>query len=330
MMATGAAVDYSEGYRLHARASDATDAALLAASAQALVGEHGERSPEQISAELRRLFLPHFQANVPQSSRYTFKGYDIQYNPNTMQVTASVSFDYKTSVLGIIGKSSLGINVSAQTSLQRSVTGAMSMFLVVDKSGSMGWNTRWQGRWVDKIDVLKWAVNEMASSIAYADPNTEYVRIGAVAYDSYTRSHQPLTWGPERARSYVQRLWAGGGTNSSGAVQRAYNELRNSREAREHQAKNGQDPTKTIVFMTDGSNNARRYDTRTLDYCSRAKREGMVIYTVAFEAPWRGQQLLRNCASSAEHYFNAANAQQLIDAFRRIGSNTAEGLVLSR
>ena len=43
MMATGAAVDYSESYRLHSKAADATDAALLAASAQVLVGNQGQR-----------------------------------------------------------------------------------------------------------------------------------------------------------------------------------------------------------------------------------------------------------------------------------------------
>ncbi len=322
MVAAGAAVDYTESYRLHARAADATDAALLAASAAVLGGEQEERSPEEVLADLRLHFLPFFQANMPDSGRYAFKSYDLQYNPDSLQVTASVAYDYNTTMLGIVGRDTVEINITSQTSFEESVNGAMSMFLVLDRSGSMGWNNR--------MNALKQAVNQLALQFNTTDPSNNFIRLGAVAYNSYTWGHQGLVWGADAANQYTQNMWPGGGTNSSGAVWRAWRELRHQNELDAHQERNGQVPRKVMVFMTDGKNNYSWANTQTINNCNSAKNEGIEIYTVAFQAPWQGRQLLQNCATDSEHYFNANNAQQLIDAFQQIGSATAENLVLSR
>ena len=44
-------------------------------------------------------------------------------------------------------------------------------------------------------------------------------------------------------------------------------------------------------------------DTYTLNMCGAAKDKGIKIYTIAFEAPTDGQDLLKQCASSPAHYY---------------------------
>lgn len=61
-------------------------------------------------------------------------------------------------------------------------------------------------------------------------------------------------------------------------------------------------------------------DNRLSDLCATARDEGIVIYTVAFEAPSRGKNALRDCASSPNHYFDV-NGVDISDAFSAIASD---------
>lgn len=45
-------------------------------------------------------------------------------------------------------------------------------------------------------------------------------------------------------------------------------------------------------------------DARLKNICETARDEGIIIYTVAFEAPSAGRAALQNCASSPSHYFD--------------------------
>jgi len=58
-------------------------------------------------------------------------------------------------------------------------------------------------------------------------------------------------------------------------------------------------------------------DANLEDICDVAKAEGVVVFSVAFEAPLGGQQALQQCASSTAHYFNAAGTE-LSTAFASI------------
>ena len=50
-------------------------------------------------------------------------------------------------------------------------------------------------------------------------------------------------------------------------------------------------------------------DTRLSNICTAAKDQGIVIFSVAFEAPEAGQLALADCASSASHYFDVAGVE---------------------
>jgi Flp pilus assembly protein TadG len=61
-------------------------------------------------------------------------------------------------------------------------------------------------------------------------------------------------------------------------------------------------------------------DQRTNHICDAAKDEGIVVYTVGFEAPRSGQRVLQRCASSDSHYYDATGLE-ITDAFRSIASS---------
>ncbi|PVA06573.1 TadE/TadG family type IV pilus assembly protein [Thalassorhabdomicrobium marinisediminis] len=61
-------------------------------------------------------------------------------------------------------------------------------------------------------------------------------------------------------------------------------------------------------------------DERLQEICAAARAEGIIIYTVAFEAPSRGQRELQECATSTNHYFDVKGTD-ISDAFSSIASD---------
>ncbi|MCF2905447.1 pilus assembly protein [Octadecabacter sp. CECT 8868] len=61
-------------------------------------------------------------------------------------------------------------------------------------------------------------------------------------------------------------------------------------------------------------------DDRLSDICEAARDQGIIIYTVAFEAPHGGQTALADCASSPSHYFDV-DGTDITDAFSSIASD---------
>ena len=61
-------------------------------------------------------------------------------------------------------------------------------------------------------------------------------------------------------------------------------------------------------------------DARTQAICDAAKAEGIIVFTIGFEAPSAGQSVLQNCASSASHYFDV-DGLEIADAFAAIAAS---------
>ena len=85
------------------------------------------------------------------------------------------------------------------------------------------------------------------------------------------------------------------------------------------------DLIKVLVVMTDGEfntwyvNGNGNSSSQAKKICKQAKKEDVIIYTVAFQAPTSAQNLLKKCATSSdEHYFNATTGTALKDAFEAI------------
>jgi hypothetical protein len=88
---------------------------------------------------------------------------------------------------------------------------------------------------------------------------------------------------------------------------------------------------KAVVLMTDGSYNtiggvnggdnsstARRASDIAVETCAAMKAQGVRVYAVGFQAPSAALETLRDCASTASSFFDAANGDQLRNAFRAI------------
>lgn len=177
-----------------------------------------------------------------------------------------------------------------------------------------------------KIEALKTAAASLYAQFSAADPTKTYVRTGLSAYSSSVQGYTPMEWGTSSAASYTATLSANGGTASTDSVKWAYNQLKssNTTEANAHTSKNGQVPSRFILFMTDGSNNRSSDDTSTKSYCDLAKDDGIEIFSVAFDAPSAGEALLSYCATSSDHYYDPDTASELIAAFKNIGAETAK------
>lgn len=66
--------------------------------------------------------------------------------------------------------------------------------------------------------------------------------------------------------------------------------------------------------------NNSQADARLSEICAAARNRGVVIYTVAFEAPGRGQRALQDCASSPSHYFDVSGTD-ISEAFSAIATD---------
>lgn len=266
---------------------------------------------------------------------------------NTYEVTVTGQYDVSMNAFtALLGYDKVRVSVSSTSESTTESKNALSMYLVVDRSGSMAENTStvneaqptkveyyqcgwsWCSRtvtnYVLKIDALKVAVADLVDQLNTADPEKKYVRTAAISYNSSSQSPTTFEWGTKAAMDYVNALTATGGTDSSNAVKTAYQKVTATSEVNAHIAKNGQkDPGKFIVFMTDGDNNYTSADTSTKKWCDNAKADNVEIFTVAFMAPSRGQELLKYCATDTSHYYDANDAAQLIAAFKEIGEKAS-------
>lgn len=266
---------------------------------------------------------------------------------NTYEVTVTGQYDVSMNAFtALLGYDKVRVSVSSTSESTTESKNALSMYLVVDRSGSMAENTStvneaqptkveyyqcgwsWCSRtvtnYVLKIDALKVAVADLVDQLNTADPEKKYVRTAAISYNSSSQSPTTFEWGTKAAMDYVNALTATGGTDSSNAVKTAYQKVNATSEVNAHIAKNGQkDPGKFIVFMTDGDNNYTSADTSTKKWCDSAKAVNVEIFTVAFMAPSRGQELLKYCATDTSHYYDANDAAQLIAAFKEIGEKAS-------
>ncbi|OWV66274.1 pilus assembly protein TadG [Rhizobium sp. R339] len=353
--AAGMAIQVGDMLLSKQQLQEAADSAALA-TATALANGTIQTSEAQAYA---RNFVAGQMANYLQSGVdiKNATGVDIKTSTSgkstSYQVTVSPSYDLTVNpLMQAVGFSTQHLATSGTTVSGNSQTqGSVSMFLVLDRSGSMGENTATvnasdptegyeydcserdrygnvtkrktctgtRPHYYTKIEALKLAVGTLTGELDAVDPDEEYVRTGAVSYNIEMQKAKALDWGTAHVSKYVNNLTATDGTDSGEAFKTAYNKLADAAEDKAHMDKTGQVPTKYIVFMTDGDNNYTSADTETKTWCDKARAAKMQVYTIAFMAPARGQALLSYCATSPGNYFPAGDMTTLLKAFKEIG-----------
>ncbi len=274
-------------------------------------------------------------------------------------VNASYSMSVN-SMTRLIGQNSMNISASSTSvsgKTSETQKNALSMYFVLDRSGSMDettdtvnaeqpticTKTRQNGtckttatNYYTKMESLKIATANLATQLNSADPNMMYVRTGADSYNSVAQTPTALAWGTSGVTSYVNNLTSSGSTNSAPAFTAAVDALTKTSttsgltyEQLQHKDKSGViNPTMYIVFMTDGDNNVSNADTKTKEQCDKARSNGIHVYTIAFMAPENGQALLKYCATSTSDYFTPQSAADLFKAFTTIATETSKQMTL--
>lgn len=142
-----------------------------------------------------------------------------------------------------------------------------------------------------------------------ASKQTVLNRINALGASGHTRIDIAAGWGWRVLSERWQGLWGNTGLPLD----------------------NDSDISKVVVLMTDGRNdvkdsypdpgeqNLEAAANRSLtDACEMMKEDGIIVFTVAFQAPEEVQPLLSACASSSANYFNSPTVEDLRRSFRQI------------
>jgi Flp pilus assembly protein TadG/uncharacterized protein YegL len=359
--AGGVALDLTNMMMSKTQLQEAADSAALAASTALATGEAAnEVAARKLAMDFFIAQMGNYMGAEAASALAATTDVDIKTTTSggNKSFAVSVGSTYNltlTPLMGVLGYQTMNIATSSTSTSGTSETrSALSMTLVLDESGSMladteveisprkecahyninggyiGW---WAPCMVKKIEALEMAANLLLDQLDKADPKSEFVRTSAINWSSSVQETSELAWGTENTRNKViRKLSGGGGTESSAPMKKAYDALTKAGKKAEEQIhldeKGNEEIQKYIVFMTDGNNNHDYSDAATLAICEAAKKANITIYSVAFKAPSRGQNLLKQCATGNDRYFKAESMKDLVEAFQSIGQDASKDRTL--
>ena len=229
----GFAIDFANAVQVRSELQSAADAAALAA-ASSMAKENG-LTDAQAKKQANEYLIAQFAALIDPDGRDGNTAKDIAKNTHsdvvstgteatgkTFSVTVRSSYDVPSLGLGSLLLSSIRVSVEASASSSAQKQNALSMYLVLDRSGSMIEYTNTKkptcsGCWVSymtKIDALKIAAESLLDTIKEYDPDLKYARLGGVSYNEVMQAPSALAWGTDNLLSYVKALTPFGLTNS--------------------------------------------------------------------------------------------------------------------
>lgn len=368
----GVALEVTNAMQTKAALQNAVDAATLA-SATAFMHEN-ETLPADQAAQKAKNFIAEDTSkklaestDLPEEERLKLKEellkntsvsakIDDTISGKNYKITANMSYDMKLNpLISLITSQTVHIGVTSTAVSSVNKGSPLSMYLVLDRSGSMSFKTDTvdksktscanytESNWgqsaskvtsspcyINKIASLKTAVSYLVDTLNKADysyklngnPESKLIRTGAIGYSDVTYTAQAMEWGTAKSNTYVKSIpaYPEGGTNAYTALNTAYNALKKAtpKEAEKHKENGSSSFERYIVFMTDGEMSSTTIDTNVRTMCKTAKDDGIKIFTVAFMAPVKGKSLLQYCASSAENYYDPENMEEIVEAFGEI------------
>lgn len=138
-----------------------------------------------------------------------------------------------------------------------------------------------------------------------SDLNLFRAEIGKLTASGWTAGHLGVAWSWYLIAPQWSQIWP---TSSS---PRSYLEP---------------DTIKAVILMTDGQFN-RRYaknqgnsNQQAKRLCREMTKQGILVYSVAFQAPNEAKRTLRSCAGDDGRFFDANNGEELLDAYASIAS----------
>ncbi|OWV87199.1 pilus assembly protein TadG [Rhizobium sp. N122] len=369
--AAGMAIDYSNMALSKRELQEATDSAAIAAAtalANEKIDEAGAKSlaKDFVAGQMAQVLAKNsIQGSIKDKTNVNVTTTANGTKSKIFKVDVNTSFDLPLSpLMRVFGKATQTISAtSSGENGQTDTQGALSMYLVLDRSGSMSFITDQkktkpskcdnytQDSWPDpdkdlksycyirKIEALQTAAAGLFTELNKADPTSELVRVGAVSYTDKQQAAKAINWGTADAASYVSALpyLPTGGTDASDALDTAYKALKSSTEGtdtetQKHKSKNHNSFQRYIILMTDGemTGNGSSWnsslDKEVRDLCTVVKSDGITIFTIAFMAPQRGKDLLQACASSTANYYAPDNMAKLVEDFGDIAAKATSSI----
>lgn len=361
--AAGVGVETTRVMQVKNDMQTALDSATLAAATHARLDE-GSKSDAAYAEEVKKFVKEHMYGEVDKDEKKDKA--EVEATASRNDTKRGTSFKISGSLtrqvplnplIGFIGIDTVTISVSSTAESSFSKGAALSLYLVLDRSGSMSFMTDTIDKskdscdnytekswprvafttpcYVKKMASLQAAVSYLVDTLNKADPTykeknrpeSELIRTGAVAYHSGTFPAQKIVWGTSAAKNYVDSIPAvpTGGTNAYPSLKIAFDALRSSNpdERQQHDSNGNKMFERYILLMTDGEMTNSTIDGQVRSICSSIKADGIKIFTVAFMAPDTGKSLLKYCASSADNYFEPDNMEEIVAAFGEIARKAA-------
>ncbi len=297
MGVAGAGLELTRVMQVKSDLQNAADGGTLGAATEARIAEGAKSNNELaesvknylgaqewatgMTAEQKKDFEKNLSTVVTKSD--TSKG-------SVYNITTTFSYSMPLNpMLSLIGADAITLRVTSTSQSSYNKGAPISMYLVLDRSGSMSFVTdtvdksksscqnytdaNWSSYpnlrasspcYVNKSTSLKTAVSYLVDTLNKSDPTykagslpeSTLVRTAAVAYNDSSFSAQNMDWGTKKTNAYVQAIpqYPTGGTNANAALTTAYNALKssNTTEALARKTYGDNFFERYIVLMTDG------------------------------------------------------------------------------
>lgn len=320
ILASSLMVDYSNITRTKSQIMFAADAAIMAAASNAgrtvnLKALSKDLDIAKLSKTIGEDFDNFFIANLSDDLQQYVINTKTAYDNVEHKFKATIDFRYDVALISRAMPEGFKFSAFTEVNIDIEEQESLSLMLVLDDSASMGLFGR--------KEALQSATLAMMDDMDASDPTNNYIRTGVVSYARRHRAGTYLSWNEQLVKNFVNtRLIAFGGTQAHESVARATKLLGDgssrSREYLNHMDRSGQAPRRAMVVMSDGV----VYGTNAFYVsCEKAKSDGILIYTVAFDSPEKGSRILRQCASGSSFHYDAENASELTDVFKQISKH---------
>ncbi|MEM0899013.1 MAG: vWA domain-containing protein [Pseudomonadota bacterium] len=325
-------IEYGSMTDLKEESMNAADTALMAAAVKVrdssdFLETDGATGLQDAEWMMSQAFESFFKANLDPKILTQIAEYQTHFDSTTDEFVANLDFSYQPDFFGAFfsGPIEFSEQIRVKIDLARvEYVPALSMMLILDDSGSMGWwvEDKDLGTWYTRTEALQAAMSSLMDHFERMDPTNQLIRTGVRTYASsnYNGKKHKIHWDQGKVRNIVNNhLRSSGSTYAEKAMKWGFNQIKHSRELKEHQKKSGNVPKRALVLMSDG---VLHDASKTHKVCKQARDANIEVYTVAFLSYGNGEEILKQCSKDESKHFFAKDATELIAAFSKIGEET--------
>ena len=250
---------------------------------------------------------------------------------NKLKAQSTTTGDIYISIVPFNKDVNIGTSQSSLVSFSK--TGRFCDWVWTNKRKNQGYYNCYDDRlWPSNKAQSNWAGcvadRDQDLDISVAVPTVPSSYYPAEDYPSCAKPLTPLSNDWTALTTAVEAMTPVGATNQTIGLVWAWQSLKSTAPLNAPAKEANYDYQDVIILLSDGANTMNRFDgngddpstavdQRMSRVCAAAKADGVTIYTVLVISGT--ESVLKNCASSADNYFNASSADQIITSFGAIG-----------